>query len=61
MEKETLYHLKNLINCTAVPRQNPEAAMKATEDFYLAVCTTCTYSSSSVAPIYIVQYHWLEK
>ena len=37
MEKGTLYHLKNLINRTAVPKKNPEDSMKATEDFYLAV------------------------
>ena len=36
MEKGTLYHL-SLINRTAVPKQNSEEAMKATEDFYLAV------------------------
>ena len=37
MEKGTLYHMKNLINRTAVPKSNPEDSMKATEDFYLAV------------------------
>ena len=45
-DKGTLYHLRNLINFSAVPQNEPEKKMKATEDFFLIVLQAPVISSA---------------